>query len=118
MPRVPPARTARRFEVSGGTRILFISGQFGMTEDGKIAHGMTEQCRMAWCNLDAQLKAAGMTFDNLVKTTLIIPDAADIPAGRQARLDALGERRPASTITVAGLANPVLKIAIEAIAFA
>ena len=98
--------------------MLFISGQLGMTPDGAIAHGMTEQSRLAWRNLAAQLAAAGMTLDNLVKVTMIIPDPADIPASRPARAEALGDRCPASTILVAGLASPALKIEIEAIAYA
>ena len=113
----PGGAYSQAVEVSGGTRILFISGQLGMTPDGTIAHGMTEQSRLAWRNVAAQLEAAGMTFDNLVKITMIIPDAADIPACRPARAEALGERRPASTIIVAGLADPSLKIEIEAIAY-
>lgn len=47
-----------------------------------------------------------MGFDNLVKVTTIIPDADEIPASRPARTEALGDRRPASTFIVAGLANP------------
>jgi enamine deaminase RidA (YjgF/YER057c/UK114 family) len=49
---------------------------------------------------------------------MIIPDAAEIPASRPARAEALGDRRPASTLIVAGLANPAWKIEIEAIACA
>jgi 2-iminobutanoate/2-iminopropanoate deaminase len=80
--------------------------------------GMAEQARLAWRNLEAQLRAAGMGFDNLVKVTTIIPNSADIPASRPARAEALGDRRPASTVIVAGLANPDWKIEIEAIAYA
>ena len=59
-----------------------------------------------------------MGLDNVVKITTIIPDAADIPASRPARAEALGERRPASTVIVAGLAGPEFRIEIEAIACA
>jgi enamine deaminase RidA (YjgF/YER057c/UK114 family) len=51
---------------------------------------------------------------NLVKVTMIIPDAAEIPASRPARAEALGDLRPASTLILAGLANPAWKIEIEA----
>jgi 2-iminobutanoate/2-iminopropanoate deaminase len=79
---------------------------------------MAERARLAWRNLGAQLAAAGMSFDNLVKVTMIIPDPAEIPASRPARAEALGERRPASTVIVGGLANPDWKIEIEGIAYA
>ncbi len=79
---------------------------------------MAEQARLAWRNLGAQLAAAGMGFDNLVKVTMIIPDPAEIPASRPAREEALGDRRPASTLIVARLADPAWKIEIEGIAHA
>jgi enamine deaminase RidA (YjgF/YER057c/UK114 family) len=50
--------------------------------------------------------------------TTIIPDDAEIPASRPARAEALGDRRPASTVIGTGLANPAWKIEIEAIACA
>jgi len=59
-----------------------------------------------------------MTFENLVKVTMYLPDPADIPASRPARVEALGHRRPTSTVVIAGLANPAWKIEIEAIACA
>ena len=79
---------------------------------------MAEQARLAWRNVAAQLSEAGMGFDTLVKVTMIIPDAAEIPASRPARAEALGDLRPASTLIVADLANAAWKIEIEAIACA
>jgi 2-iminobutanoate/2-iminopropanoate deaminase len=114
----PAAPYSQAVEVAGGTRMLFISGQIGIQADGAVAAGMAEQARVAWRNLEAQLNAAGMGFDNLVKVTMIIPNAADIPASRAARVEALGNRRPASTLIVAGLADPAWKIEIEGIAYA
>ncbi len=114
----PAAAYSQAVEVSGGTRILFISGQLGTELDGTTPPTMEEQSRLAWRNVRAQLKAAGMDFQNLVKVTMIIPDAADIPASRPARAEALGDLRPASTVMIAGLVNPAWKIEIEAIAYA
>src|SRR5271165_2000672 len=103
---IPAAAYSQAVEVAGGTRMLFISGQVGVEVDGTTPTGVTEQARIAWRNLEAQLKAAGMDLDNLVKVTMIIPDPADIPASRPVRAEALGDNRPASTVIVAGLANP------------
>ena len=115
---IPAAAYSQAVEVAGGTRMLFISGQVGVEADGTMPTGMTEQARIAWRNLDAQLKAASMGLDNLVKVTMIIPDPADIPASRPVRAEALGDRRSASMVIVAGLANPAWKIEIEGIACA
>ncbi len=114
----PAAAYSQAVEVSSGTRILFISGPLGMEANGTTPPSMEEQARLVWRNVVAQLEAAGMGWDNLVKVTMIIPDSAEIPASRPARAEALGDRRPASTVIVAGLANPAWKIEIEAIAYA
>jgi 2-iminobutanoate/2-iminopropanoate deaminase len=89
---IPPAAYSQAVE-AGGTRILFISGQIGVEAERTTPTGMTEQARIAWRNLEAQLKAAGMGLDNLVKVTMIIPNPADIPASHPVRAEALGDRR-------------------------
>ena len=99
-------------------RTLYLSGQLGTEPDGTTPSGIEDQARLAWRNLRLQLEAAGMTLDNVVKVTMYIPDPADIPLSRPARSEALGDRRPASTVLVAGLANPAWRIEIEAIACA
>jgi len=114
----PASAYSQAIEVTGGTRILFISGQIGTEPDGTTPSSMAEQARLAWRNLGAQLAAAGMSFHNPVKVTMIIQDPAEIPASRPARAEALGDRRPASTVIVGGLANPAWKIEIEGIAYA
>ena len=59
-----------------------------------------------------------MTLDNLVKITVILPNHGDVAAAREARTKALGDRKPASTLIVGGVANPAWKIEIEGIAVA
>jgi len=112
----PASAYSQAIEVSASTRTLFISGQLGTETDGTTPPGIEEQARLAWRNLGFQLEAAGMTFDNLVKVTMYFPNPDDIPASRPARAEALGDRRPASTVLVASLASPAWKIEIEAIA--
>src|SRR5580658_8524965 len=107
---LPVAAYTQAIEVTGATRTLYISGQIGQRMDGSIPADIVEQSRLAWQNLEAQLKAAGMTLDNLVKVTTILPNHGDIGAAREARSAVLGHRRPASTLIVGGLANPAWKI--------
>lgn len=119
-PDAPPPVSAytHAVEVSGAARTLYISGQIGQRMDGTIPADFVEQSRLAWHNLEAQLKAAGMTLDNLVKVTTILPNLGDLAAAREGRGEVLGDRKPASTLIVGGLANPAWKIEIEAIAVA
>jgi hypothetical protein len=63
--------------------------------DGTIPDDIVEQSRVAWQNLEAQLKAAGMTLDNLVKITTILPNQGDLAAAREVRSKVLGDRKPA-----------------------
>ena len=115
----PPAgQYTQAVEVSGATRTLYISGQVGNDPAGATPVEFDAQCRLVWANLEAQLRAAGMSLDNVVKFVTIIPDHADVARSRSIRAEILGERRPASTLIVAGLADPKWKIEIEAIAVA
>jgi len=119
-PDAPPpvAAYTHAIEVLGAARTLYISGQVGQRMDGTIPDDVVEQSRLAWQNLEAQLKAAGMTLDNLVKITTILPNQGDLAASREGRNKVLGDRKPASTLIVGGLANPAWKIEIEGIAVA
>jgi len=114
----PAAAYTQAVEVSNFTRTLYISGQVGMRKDGTIPEDIAEQSQIAWQNLKAQLRAAGMTLDNVVKITTILPNRADLAAAREGRSKVLGDRKPASTLIVAGLADPKWKIEVEAVAVA
>jgi 2-iminobutanoate/2-iminopropanoate deaminase len=115
---LPLAAYTQAIEVSGVTRTLYISGQVGLRMDGTIPDDIVEQSRLAFRNLEAQLRAAGMTLDNLVKITYILPDLADLAAARAGRDEVFAGRKPASTTIVGGLANPAWKIEVEGIAVA
>ena len=114
----PVAAYTQAIEVSGTSRTLYISGQIGQRIDGTIPDDIVEQSRLAWQNLEAQVKAAGMTLNNLVKVTTFLPNRGDVAAAREARGKVLGDRKPASTLIVADLANPAWKIEIEGVAVA
>lgn len=105
-------------EVSGPTRTAYISGQVGVDANGKVADDFATQCHQVHANLQAQLRAAGMSFDNIVKMVTILPNLADLAELRRIRSEIMGNRKPASTLIVAGLASPQYKVEIEVIACA
>ena len=119
-PEAPPVATyySQAIEVSGVTRTLYISGQVGVDAAGKLADDFAGQCRQTLLNLQAQLHAASMSFDNVVKLNTILPDLANIGELRRIRAEIMGARKPASTLVVGGLVNPLYKIEIEAVACA
>ena len=51
---------------------LFVSGQVGSREDGSPEPDLQAQVRLAFDNLNAVLKAAGCTFDDVVDVTVFI----------------------------------------------
>jgi enamine deaminase RidA (YjgF/YER057c/UK114 family) len=115
----PPAGAyTQAVEVSGVARTLYVSGQVPSDVAGNIPDDAEAQARQAWANVVAQLRAAGMTVDNIVKITTILPKFDDLAASRKARQAVLGDRRPASTLIVGGLANPAWKVEIEVVACA
>ena len=111
----PAGQYTQAVEVTGATRTLYLRGQVGVAADGSIPSDAEAQCALAWRNLQAQLRAAGMEITNLVKITTIVRDPADTVAGRAA---VLGTHRPASTLIIGGLSNPAWKVEVEGIAVA
>lgn len=113
----PIGRYTHAIETAPNARMLHISGQVGMSRDGKIAQGCTAQAEQIWRNIEAILAAAGMKLTDLVRVNTFLVNAADTPASRTVRQQFLGEHRPASTLLViSALAAPDYLIEIEATA--
>lgn len=113
----PGGAYSHGIEVAPNARWLFISGQLGITPDGKVREGTAAQAEQAWANIINILKDAGMGVEDLVKITTFIINAADVPAVRATREKAIGGIRPASTLLVIqALASPEYRIEIEAVA--
>jgi enamine deaminase RidA (YjgF/YER057c/UK114 family) len=113
----PAGNYTHSVEVAAGARTLYISGQVGVLPDGSTAQGITAQADAVWSNIANILKAADMAITDLVKITVLVVNAADIPATRPVRDRYLGTHKPASTLmVVAGLASPAYLLEIEAIA--
>lgn len=65
--------------------LLFVSGQLGLDPaTGAMAEGGVEaQAKQAMANFAAVLKAAGLDWSQVVKTTIFLQDMADFPAVNQ-----------------------------------
>lgn len=109
---------AQAVEISGGKRTLYVSGQIPQTADGKVPEGFPDQCRLAWANLAAQLRAADMSLDNLVKVTTFLADRRFGLEARAIRQEVLGDRRPALTAVITGIFDAAWLIEIEGVAVA
>lgn len=57
---------------------LFVSGQVGSREDGSPEPDLEAQVRLAFDNLNAVLKAAGCSFDDVVDVTVFMVDPPSV----------------------------------------
>jgi 2-iminobutanoate/2-iminopropanoate deaminase len=111
----PVGRYVHQIEVSGESRMLFLSGQVGMEADGTVPGDPVAQLGVALQNVLRNLEAAGFELTDLVKLTTYVVGEVD-PAGRRAELDRLlGDHVTTSTLViVAALASPVYRIEVDA----
>lgn len=97
---------------------IFCSGQIPIDpKTGELVAGdVTAQAERAIENLGAVLRAAGCTFNNVVKTTIFLIDMNDFTAVNAVYERFFGASKPArSTVAVAGLPRGA-RIEIDCIA--
>ena len=90
--------------IEGG--FLFASGQIPLDPGSGdlVAGGIEEATARVLDNLEAVLREAGLTFPDVVKTTVFLVRGEDFPAMNAVYARRFGEHRPArSTVIVAAL---------------
>lgn len=117
-PQTLHRRYTNALEVSGQGRTLYISGQIPADDTGSAPDNFEAQARLAWGNVERQLKAAGMTLDDLVKVTVFLASYELRDVNARVRWDVMGDRMVALSTVIAGPYDPAWKIEIEAIAVA
>ncbi|MGO4937605.1 RidA family protein [Fundicoccus sp. Sow4_H7] len=75
--------------------IVFLSGQLGMTPDGKMADNVVEQAHNSFKNIKAVLEEAGLGLENVVKTLVLLDDIADFQAVNEVYSQYFNEPFPA-----------------------
>ena len=108
-------------ETTGPARTIYISGQLGMTPDGKFAGAPGDfraQATQAFENLKAALASVGADFSHVVKITNFFTDMAHLPIFFEVRDRFVNTKAPpASTaVQISKLARPDALFEIEAIA--
>ncbi len=109
---------SQAFEIANASRVLFISGQIPVRADGTTPETFLDQARVAWANVEAQLRAADMGLENIVKHTTFLADRKYREENRQVRREVFGELRPALTVVITGIFDEAWLLEIEAIAAA
>ena len=109
------------FLLSQGIRmgdVLYISGQAGYGDDGKIvAGGFRAQGDQAFCNLRRALEAGGSDLAHVAKVTIFLTDMGHFKEVVELRRKYFTEPYPADSIVeIKALYTPEAMIEIEAIA--
>ena len=101
-------------EVDG---FLFCSGSLGMDPaSGQLLEGIEAQTERALVNLEAMLAAAGLSADDVVKTTVFLSDLGNFAAMNGIYAAHFSQPAPArSTVQVAALPRNAM-VEIEAVA--
>jgi len=106
--------------LTGAEQILVCSGQAAMGPDGSppASSDMGEQVRTALSNIAKVLEESGMSFADVIKSTIYTTDVDAFLGVYGPEVQAvLGSNLPASTLVgVTRLAFPELKVEIEVIA--
>lgn len=94
--------------ISGG--LLFASGQIPINPaTGNVeAQGIEAQAEQAIINVGEILKAAGVTYENVVKTTCFLADIADFAAFNEVYAKYFTEKPARSCVAVKDLPKGVL----------
>jgi 2-iminobutanoate/2-iminopropanoate deaminase len=98
--------------------LVFCSGQIPLDpKTGEVVGTtVTEQAQQVMKNIDALLRAAGLGFKNIVKTTIFLTDMKDFQSVNEVYAKNFSEQFPARS-TVAVLALPKgVKVEIEVLA--
>lgn len=93
---------------------VFVSGTTGFDyATMTISENVAEQAEQCFRNIEAALREAGATLEDVVRVTYMLPNAEDFPACWPILRQHFGGIRPAATMIEAGLADPRMKIEIE-----
>ena len=105
---------SQAIEVNG---TLYFSGQIPVNPaDGSVPEDIVEQAHQSLKNIGAILKEAGMTYSNVVKTTVLLDDIANFKAVNEVYAEYFTEDKPARACYQVAALPLGVKLEIEAIA--
>lgn len=104
-------------EVPSRSRLVFVSGQLGISRDGQIPPDCAAQTELAFANIAAILGEAGMGLADIVRINAYVTGREHLPDYIRVRNGLFSDPLPASTLMiVAGFARPEFVVEIEAVA--
>jgi len=103
--------------IEPNNRLAFLTGRTGSDPDGSYSADFETQARNALASVGQLLREIDMGWPDVVKITVYLTDAADIPVWGRVRNEIVGESRPSGTgIIVKALASPHARVEVTVIA--
>ena len=117
--RVPFARYSHGIAVPAGYRLVFTSGQLGISADQTIPSDCEAQTDLCFANIAAILAEDGMTLANVVRLDAYVTDREHMQGYMRSRDRQFPGTPPASTLMIVrGFTRPEFLVEIEAVAAA
>jgi enamine deaminase RidA (YjgF/YER057c/UK114 family) len=96
---------------------IFVSGTTGFDYSAMtIPDGIEAQTEQALRNIQAALEQAGASLEDIVRVIYVVPNASEFEKSWPVLRRYFGAIRPAAMMISAGLADPRMRIEIEATA--
>ncbi len=115
--RPPFAAYSHGVEVPPGQKLVFCSGQLGVTKDDQIPATSADQAVLCFQNIEAILAEAGMTLENIVRINAFVSGREHLKPYMDVRNSLFHEPSPASTLMiVTGFARPEFFVEVEVVA--
>ncbi len=104
-------------EVPAGQKLVFCSGQLGITADGTIPPGAEAQAELCFDNVEAILAESGLGLEHVVRINAYVTGREHLRPYMEARNRRFASPLPASTLmVVAGFARPEFFVEVEVVA--
>lgn len=104
-------------EVPAGQKLVFCSGQLGITKDQVVPAGAGEQAALCFDNIAAILGEAGLGLEHVVRINAFVTGREHLRPYMDARNARFSPPFPASTlVVVSGFARPEFLVEIEVVA--
>jgi len=111
----PLGSYSHQIEIRGNERMLVLSGQVGVRQDGTVPEDPIEQMDVAFENIFRNLQAANMGIKDIIKLTYYLVGEIDTAKRRELVASKLQGHAPCSTLLyVASLVSPIYKVEIDA----
>jgi enamine deaminase RidA (YjgF/YER057c/UK114 family) len=110
----PLGAYSHQVEIGRPERLVALSGQVGVREDGSVPTDPVDQLDAALENVTRNLRAAHMAVEDIIKITYYLVGPVDTERRREVILARFKDHRPCSTLLfVAALASPAYKVEID-----